>query len=431
MDTFVSDLAAAMCGWEFRCCALPEIEGDSSASYLTESDCRTVLTRTIAEKLSEARIGLETSHVSFDSTVAAACIQQFTQGACNPLPDLRPNVPQPFTPLLLWERFASCPNPFIGQLPTGSECFLQTECAPGQSCTSGGDPGWTLTAGGLRAPFLLGDNVSGPRGHCQPDGRPGTPCATSTDCAAELYCRAADSVCAQPAGEGDACESGTNSSQDPTFPVACADSPRALVCGGGHCHRLPQVGEPCLEAAASQPCDLSTDPSVVCVGAGLNGAGVCMNPGQMGDACVMTSETSPSAVAPCAAALACMGYATASSGIGRCNPLPLAGAPCSLDLRCAAPALCLLTQAGGEGLCVVPGTSRDGGPCQSDLDCISLVCNVDSTGAGTCDPAGGSLCAGPYNYVAQGGNMPGTGAGGSAGAAVGATATTTVAGALP
>ena len=431
MDTFVSDLAAAMCGWEFRCCALPEIDGDSSASYLTEPDCRTVLTRTIAEKLSEARVGLETNHVSFDSTVAAACIQQFTQGACNPAPDVRPNVLEVPTPLALWDRFASCPNPFIGQLPTASECFLQTECAPGQSCTSGGDPGWTLTAGGLRAPFLLGDNVSVPRGHCQPDGRPGTPCATSTDCASELYCRAVDSVCAQPGGEGDACETSQDPSQGQSFPVACADSPRTLVCGGGHCHRLPQVGEPCLEGA-TQRCDLSTDPTVVCVGAGVNGAGVCQKPGQMGDACVMTSVESPGAVAPCAASLACIGDAAASPGIGRCNPPPLAGAPCSLDLRCAAPAVCVVTPPNDGGLCVVPGKARDGEACQSDVDCTSFVCNVDSTGAGTCGSSGnGPLCAGPYNYVAQGANMLGSGAGGSAGAAVGATATTPFAGALP
>lgn len=411
MDTFVSDLAAAMCGWQFRCCALPEIEGDGASNYLTESDCRTVLTRTIAEKLSEARIGLETKHLSFDSSVAASCLQQFTQGACNAMPDLRPGLPPSPNSLLAWDRYASCPNPFLGQLPTGSECFLRTECATGQSCTSGGDPGWTLTEGGLRAPFQLGDNVSDVRGHCQPDGQPGTPCSSSAECAPELYCRVADSVCARPAGEGKACQSSTDASQNPTFPVACADSPRALVCGGGHCHRLPQVGEPCLEGA-SQPCDLSTDPSIVCVGAGLNGAGVCQKPGQMGDACVVGSQTSPSAVAPCAGSLACMGDATASPAVGHCAPPIVAGQTCSLDLRCAAPALCYVMQSIGKGLCVLPGKIRDGGACQSDLDCTSLLCGIDSSGSGTCIPGGQPLCAGPYNYVAQAANVSGSGAAG-------------------
>jgi hypothetical protein len=107
MDTFVSDLAAAMCGWQFRCCALPEIDGDGSGSYLTESDCRTVLSRTIAQRLSEARIGLETNHLSFDPSVAAVCLQQFTEGACNPSPDLRPGVSLPPSSLLVWDRYAS------------------------------------------------------------------------------------------------------------------------------------------------------------------------------------------------------------------------------------------------------------------------------------------------------------------------------------
>jgi hypothetical protein len=271
-----------------------------------------------------------------------------------------------------------------------------------------------LTTGGLRAPFQLGDNVSAARGHCQPDGQPGTPCSSSTECAAELYCRAADSVCARPAGEGEACEGSTDSSQNPTFPVACADSPRALLCGGGHCHRLPQVGDPCLEGT-SQPCDVSTDPSIVCVGAGVNGAGVCQKPGQMGDACVMSSQTGPSAVAPCAATLACMGYATASPGVGRCAPPFGAGLTCSLDLRCAAPAICYVMQPSGAGLCVLPGKTRDGEACQSDLDCTSLVCD---TGVGTCRSSGQLLCAGAYNYFAQQAKGSGAGTGGTPGVAV-------------
>jgi hypothetical protein len=410
MDTFVSDLAAAMCGWQFRCCALPEIEGDGSSGYITESDCRTVLTRTIAEKLSEARIGLETNHLSFDSTVAAACIRQFTEGTCNPMLDLRAGIPLPPNPLLVWDRYASCPNPFLGQLPTGSECFLPTECTTGQSCTSGGDPRWPLTSGGLRASFQLGDNVSVVRGHCQPDGQPGTPCSRSTECAAELYCRSADSVCARPAGEGEACVSSTDAFQSPTFPVACADSPRALACGGGHCHRLPQVGEPCLQGA-SQPCDLSTDQSIVCVGAGVNGAGVCQKPGQMGDACVIGSLTAPSAVAPCAASLACVG-ATASPGVGRCAAQFAAGMACSLDLRCAPPAVCVPMPPSGLGLCALPGKTRNGGACQSHLDCTSVLCLTDPAGSGTCIPGGQPVCAGAYNYVAQMASVSGSGAAG-------------------
>ena len=426
MDTFVSQLAAAMCGWQFRCCALPEIEGDSSARYLTESDCRTVLTQTIAEELSEARIGIETNHLSFDSTVAAACVQTFTEGACNPVPNRMANLPLN-SPLLLWARYASCPNPFIGQLPTGSECFLPTECASGQSCTSGGDAAGTLSAGGLRAPSQLGDNMSTLRGHCQPDGQPGTPCASSLDCAAELYCRAADSVCAKPAAEGDACDSGMDSFQNPTFPVACADSPRALRCGGGHCHRLPQVGEPCLLAAdtSTPPCDLSTDASIVCVGAGVNGTGVCQRPGQVGDACAMSSEISPSAVPPCAGSLACLGgagsgSATDQAGIGHCAPPPVIGAPCGLDQRCAAPGVCYLMQQGDTGECALPGKSRAGAACTSDFACTSLVCRSDSgdsSGAATCVPGGQAICAGSYSYVVQSQNMSGLGSGGVIGTA--------------
>jgi hypothetical protein len=123
--------------------------------------------------------------------------------------------------------------------------------------------------------------------------------------------------------------------------------------------------------------------------------------------------TGPSAVAPCAATLACMGYATASPGVGRCAPPFEAGLACSLDLRCAAPALCHVMQPSGAGLCVLPGKSRDGEACQSDLDCTSLACDPD---VGRCRPSGQMLCAGAYNYAAQETIPLGGGKGGSPGA---------------
>ena len=414
MDSFVAELGAAMCGWQFRCCAVPEIETAGTGGYLTESACRPVVTRAISERLTEARIGLETNHLSFDAAVAASCIAQFTKGACNRPLDLRPGVLL-VIPLLLWDRYALCPSPFIGQLPAGSECFLPSECAPGQSCTTGGDAAWSISASALRAPLALGDIVPGARGHCQPDGQPGTPCSASTDCAPELYCRRGDSVCARPAEEGEVCSTSQDSNMGAIFAIACADSPRDLQCGGGRCHRLPQLGEPCLEESPTGPiCDLSLDPTVACVGAGVNGAGVCQAPGQMGAPCVMQGG----GLAPCAPALACVSDdPTATAGVGRCGAPPCVGAPCSLDQRCAPPAICYGsasdpgTGIGGigtgtgpvTGKCVFPGSSRAGSICQSDLECISLHCGMDpgQSSATTCGPSTAEHCAGAEQYVAS------------------------------
>jgi len=413
VDAFIGQLAEAMCGWQFRCCALPEIDGARPGIYLTEDGCRPVVARLLSDKLSEVRIAFEADQLSFDATVASACLAQFTHGACNPPLDLLRGG-QLF-PQFEWDRYATCPNPFIGKLPTGSACSLPIECQPGQSCAIGGDAISTVTAGGVRAGFQMSDSASGPRGHCVPDGQAGTPCSITNECAPGLYCRVSDLVCAQPSQEGEACQISVDSNQMTSVAIACADRPRTLLCAGGHCHRMPQSGDPCLTTNDSPvPCDPDVVPSLTCVGAGLNGAGVCMPSARSGDPCVMLGG-----IAPCADGQACIGdsgtastsASSASPQLGYCGSAPPAGAPCSLDLRCAAPAVCYQDNNAND-VCVSPGKVRGGGNCQSDLDCASLSCTPDPTqnGGKTCTPPQvGLLCAGAQNFVAQGSSEQGQG----------------------
>jgi hypothetical protein len=407
VDQFFGQLAEAMCGWQFRCCALPEVDADNPAGYVTEVACRPAVTRRIDDQISELRLAFAAGRLSFDPEVASQCLQSFTKGSCNLTVD--PNNMMLNAPIQsLWDRFAACPNPFVGKLPMGSECFLPMECQPGQSCKSGGDLPWGFTDNGLRIGYLISDSGSEWRGHCLPDVPTGSPCSITAECGPGQYCRGTDMVCALPGNEGDVCEETDQGAGATVFQLACADGPVPLRCGGGHCRRLPRTGEPCLSATTTTTlCDPSSNPALTCVGRSINGDGVCTPVAQQGDVCVMKGPGVGGGIASCVDGLACNGDATsATTGLGHCGPAPAIGAPCALDLRCAAPAVCYLgtngisASASTTGVCVLPGATRDAGPCQSDLDCVSLSCR-STNGVGVCG-TGASVCAGAQNYVASG-----------------------------
>jgi hypothetical protein len=399
-------LAQAMCGWQFRCCSLPEIDKLGFSSYLTEPECRKVTTQLLQEQLSEVRVALDDKSLTLDSTVAMSCIDQFAKGACSPVP----NNGQIAPPVALWDRFAQCPNPFLGKGGPGSTCLLNSECMPGNSCTFGGSG--NPSAGGVRPNLTLGESIiGGTFGHCFPDRLKGESCQTTSQCAPGLYCRLTDFVCASPAGDGEPClEPRDNGGANVIASViACAQSPVPLVCLGGFCRHLPQAGEPCLPQTIQEPvCDPSEKLGLSCVGIGFNGDGICAKAGQVGSVC-----SSQIGLSPCASSLACIG--DGEGGIGKCAAPPGAGTSCSSDQRCAPPAVCY--QGFQEPSCVVPPKARTGTRCLSDIDCVSLNCSPDNnsqvvpgvtkTNPGACVYMNGDpVCSGPGTFLTSGSNPP-------------------------
>ena len=447
LDGFIDQLAQAMCGWEFRCCAVPEIDALGLSSYATEPECRMVTTRLLGSWMSEVRIALVGGRLSFDPTFATACLQRFTQGACNP--GINQFVSSSLQSLSVWDRFSQCPNPFVGTLAEGSSCSLVTECLPGNRCVSGGvaAPDSNTVEAVRAAPILSDGLTTWGIGHCVADVRKDEACLLSQDCAPGLYCRRTDFVCARPAGEGESCVvPGGDSGNPAALIVACSDSPQQLLCVEDHCRHLPRDGEPCIGQGLNLPqCDPAPGLALACVGQGFNGNGVCKTAGKEGAPCSIENG-----LPPCDLPLACVadvvsnpgigvggfggnsnpgtgvggfggnfnrgmgvggfsGNLDSGSAIGKCGAAPAAGAPCSLDQRCAPPAVCYSNNFTGYSLCVLPPKARAGAACKSDLDCVSLNCLPSASSSlalGSCGYAASLGCSGAEGLSLQGNNPP-------------------------
>jgi hypothetical protein len=406
-----------------------------------------ITTRLLGSWMSEVRIALAAGRLSLDPKVATACLQQFTQAACSPSPNQAILGMVPF--LSVWDRFGQCPNPFVGTLTEGSSCSLPTECLPGSSCVSGGvvAPDSNTLEGVRAAPILSDGLTTWGIGHCVADARKDEACLLSQDCAPGLYCRRTDFVCARPSGEGESCLVVGGDNGNPAVPiVACSDSPQQLLCAEDHCRHLPRDGEPCIGQGAGLPaCDPNPSLALACVGQGFNGNGVCKTAGKEGAPCSIENG-----LPPCDLPFACVadvvsnpspgvggssgnsnpatgvggfggnfkpgmgvggfsGNLDSSAAIGKCEAAPSAGAPCSLDERCAPPAVCYSNNFTGFSLCVLPPKAGAGAPCRSDLDCLSLNCLPSvssSTALGSCGYATSLWCSGAGTLSLQGSNPP-------------------------
>ena len=128
VDRFIGALATAMCGWQFRCCNLPEIDGIGSSSYLSPSECRPITELQLRTQLGELRAAVFAGRMGLDSTVAASCVANFSEGSC-----ATPALPED-----PWTRLADCVDPFVGEVRAGAPCRLRDECETGSLCVAGG-----------------------------------------------------------------------------------------------------------------------------------------------------------------------------------------------------------------------------------------------------------------------------------------------------
>lgn len=108
----------------------------------------------------------------------------------------------------------------------GESCLLAADCA-----TS--DEGPVICSSGLCLLQLRGEDGDGP---CATPDRPPT-VAVRCEARDDLYCQRGENVCRPRVGDGESCP----------YPGACDDS---SLCVGGVCRRLPEMGEPCLNAVS-------------------------------------------------------------------------------------------------------------------------------------------------------------------------------------
>lgn len=400
LESFITDTAQVICGWEFRCCSLPEIDAIGRSSFLTEPECRLSTARLLVERTSGIRFAIEQGRASFSPDLGTACVGALAMSACASAHGTRIAGASP-----VWQQFDRCIFPTVGKVAPSSACSSSLECEPGSTCRPQGtwllDP--AIPAAGVRLPPTMGDSGSVSAGHCRVDGNEGQPCSFTYECAAGLYCRGTDFVCAHPAAEGQACIAPLDITGAPVATiVACRNQAQQLLCVSDVCRRFPREGEPCLPRTFEMPlCDPSPELGLSCVGHELDGNGICRRAAQQGDAC-----SGGPGLPPCAASLAC--ELSPDGLLGTCQAAPAAGLRCSAEGRCAAAAACY----GGRFTCVLPPPVRDGSSCASDFDCASLRClpavpTVDGVGSGVCvGTALPVVCAGPGAFVAPGGNPP-------------------------
>src|SRR5690242_3374123 len=86
VDTFIHDLAAEKCAWEFRCCTDPEIKARNGRKFTTTDECIPYVTLELENQLYLGRLAAKEGRLRVDGDAARACIEQKQHDACKPKP---------------------------------------------------------------------------------------------------------------------------------------------------------------------------------------------------------------------------------------------------------------------------------------------------------------------------------------------------------
>ena len=257
----------------------------------------------------------------------------------------------------------------VAQGNAGTTCEVTEECAPPLACIGGA---------------------------CKALGAVGAMCTNADECATGLVCNggscaAAPATCAQASecGQGQICGGARTCAARAGAGAACLedrDCGPSLYCDdAGHtCIARPAQNEPCAKGIVCAPglgCSLDN--------------GTCLPLPGNGETCAAGEPF-------CAGNLGCNDFT--------CGPLPAAGAPCTVDNRCADGLAC---DFGGKGsTCITPRAV--GEECTSDRSCAAglfcgsantceagrpagAACSSSSQCAGACAPdkSGGLSCRAP------------------------------------
>jgi hypothetical protein len=443
----VERLAGEICDLTVRCCDRGE-RAYLFGPFVTEANCKERLV--IQAKLQPSSIlevvagedpdlslpnlaaldeAAEDERIEVSSKAVSACVDYIRAMPCNEPPEeIDPELcirPEP--PLL--DPPCDPDSMFIGKVGEGGSCSSSTlslECKDGMVCRT--------------APGTLGVE-----GRCVPVGQVGDFCSDDDECDEDLYCSLLDGTCREfsllgetclnGAGGGSlircarwlSCDSITDSCVGPCDRgYSCSgdsdcDQDLGLECVSGRCDLLRIEGQPCS----------SSDDCVEGLRCGLDESGpdsmsilVCMPLSMLGEPCVRhadcvtefcnqmegicaetvaAGEPCPSGASEeCASGNACVRPAsfcfsdtdcpgsTCDLLSNQCIPICIErvpdGATCTIDSECASEN-CI------AGFCRTPPLV-DGQECESDLNCESEFCNLDSPRVcATLPLATGELCA--------------------------------------
>lgn len=319
VNEFYEALYRAQCDFEERCAS------QNGRTYTTLQACLATVDERV-ETL-DAVLGpsglLDLLRVDSGADMQACLSSLYPPGDCTfpPLLGLPPEC----------REVLSIVNPLAVGDPCGADvaraCDLDATCVERDSCRRceaapiPGDDGAPCTSGGDCL------SVHCVNGFCATVGERGSSCMSSGECQGNLICRGDPLICDDLGSEGDACAADYSCLKD----LACRGDPPVCV----------------PRSAVGTPCDRTS--TVPCSGL-----------------CVFEQED---------AAMGVCGF-----------ELPVAGEPCAYQ---GAGPICYYGHAyesfvdGAAVACVCRDHEAAGGPCRSDLDCVSRSC----TGADPQDPA--------------------------------------------
>jgi hypothetical protein len=189
--------------------------------------------------------------VSYDGNQAAACVAAFGTPSCT----------ETWNAAFQAASAQPCNAIFVGTVPAGGTCFLDSECAPGTTCVVNGttcDPttqccSGSCVSGGATVP-LNGDcsdststcvfgtycDYSGATPTCLAQlTTPGASCATA-QCALPLFCDPGTTTCMKPAAAGTPCVYNAQ-----TVGASCEDARDVCDATTGTCVGPVSVGATC------------------------------------------------------------------------------------------------------------------------------------------------------------------------------------------
>ncbi len=383
VDNFIHALAAAQCGFEFRCCTDAEIKQQEMGKFMDEATCVQFHELALENTHYAEVLAVRQGRISVDGTQAQACIAAETSLACNPAPGTPPPPPPPAGTV------DPCTLVFKGATAVGNACQFANECVKGAHCVATGAAG---------------------EGVCVPYQEEMQICNTTSDCdpsVLNLYCAKQDFQCHLRSPLGGPCAYTIDpTSMMPTTPLLleCDNSTGALYCDPASmtCKNLPASGEPCLQPPLPPGVGATCGAGLVCDTGGAGGtAGTCRGPGNVGDDCTQI---------PCQSTLYCDRAVTPNT----CAALPSLGEQCQQsNFQCAKPYYCntamspfvcaqpaqLDMPCSGAVVCdtnlycdtsVAMPTCKaqlpDGSSCTQSRMCLSNQCTFAVGGVGTCAP---------------------------------------------
>jgi hypothetical protein len=345
VDSFIKQLAAAQCSWEFRCCTDAEIQQQEMGKFKDEATCEQFHQLALEDTMYSERLAVRQSRIRVDGTQAAACVAAQMTKACNPAPGSPPPMPPPPGTV------DPCSLVFKGATAVGDECRFANECVKGAHCVATG-----AAAQGVCVPFQEEKQI----------------CNTSADCdpsVANLYCAELDFTCHLRSPLGGPCaykiDPATNMPTTPLL-LECDTSTGNLFCDPTSmtCKALPQNGEPCLMQPLPPGVGSLCAAGLVCDMPGTIG-GTCRGPGNVGDDCTRIS---------CQSTLYCDRTVTPNT----CKALPTTGQPCQQsNFQCAKPDYCNTSML--PYVCAAP--AQLGQPCNNGgiLCDTNLYCDTTTT----------------------------------------------------